>query len=84
MSLAVRLDGMLSHISPPPPRNNELTGAKDDPFFDEYRTAAQIDEYMVLLTVLHPELTRLVPSVGSSVEGNPIPALLVGGSNGGR
>ncbi len=61
----------------------KLCGAQNDPFFDEYREVELIYLYMEALALEHPDITTFVPSVGDSYEGRPIPALMIGGEDGG-
>jgi hypothetical protein len=61
----------------------ELCGAQSDPFFDEYREIEVIHLYMEALALEHPAITTFVPNVGDSYEGRPIPALMIGGEDGG-
>lgn len=61
-----------------------VRGAKADPFFDEYRELEVIHLYMEALHAEHPAITTFIPSIGESYEGRPIPALLVGGEDGGQ
>jgi hypothetical protein len=63
--------------------SKRVIGAKADPFFDEYRPNEEIDEYLQLLATLHPEIAEYVPNIGPSVQGNPIRAIIIGGSDGG-
>ena len=40
--------------------SKRIIGAKRDPFFDEYRPNEVIDEYLLLLAELHPEIAEFV------------------------
>jgi len=62
---------------------NGKMGASVDPFFDEYRTHEEIVEFMQLLTQRYADITTFTPSIGSSVEGAAIPAITIGGTEGG-
>jgi|EP01047_Picozoa_sp_COSAG01_P063279 hypothetical protein len=63
--------------------SRRVIGAKADPFFDEYRPNEQIDEYLQMLASDHSDIAEYVPSIGPSVQGNPIRAIIIGGSDGG-
>lgn len=52
-------------------------------FFDEYRELEAVYDYLELLALEHPSLVRHIPSIGQSFEGRPIPAVAVGGVDGG-
>ena len=60
-----------------------IVGAKADPFFQEYRSNEVIDEYLQLLAAAHSDIAEFVPSIGESVQGNPIRAIIIGGRDGG-
>eukprot|EP01048_Picozoa_sp_COSAG05_P019020 COSAG05_NODE_2893_length_2534_cov_193.227926_1_plen_452_part_00 len=60
-----------------------VVGAKADPFFDEYRPNEEIDEYLRMLAEAHSDIAEYVPSIGPSVQGNPIRAIIIGGEDGG-
>ena len=62
----------------------KLCGARHDPFFDEYREVELIHLYMEALALEHPAITTFIPSVGDSYEGRPIPAIMIGGEDGGE
>lgn len=63
--------------------SRRVIGAKADPFFDEYRTNEQIDEYLRTLADAHADIAEFVPSIGESVQGMPIRAIIIGGEDGG-
>lgn len=63
--------------------SKRVVGAKADPFFDEYRPNEVIDEYLQILAAEHEEIATFVPSIGPSVQGQPIRAIIIGGSDGG-
>jgi len=63
--------------------SKRIIGAKADPFFDEYRPNEVIDEYLQILADEHSDIAEFVPSIGESVQGMPIRAIIIGGEDGG-
>jgi hypothetical protein len=51
-----------------------------DDFFDEFRPQPEVEAWMQQLAERNPALVRFVPTIGASVEGRPIPALVIGGT----
>ncbi len=51
-----------------------------DDFFDEFRPQNEIEVWMRELAGRNPSVARFVSSIGESVEGRPIPALVIGGN----
>jgi hypothetical protein len=57
--------------------------ARRDEYFLEYRRLDVIYEYLELLALEHPSAARYIPNLGDSYEGRRIPAIEIGGVDGG-
>jgi hypothetical protein len=63
--------------------SRRVIGARADPFFDEYRPNEEIDEYLQILAADHADIAEYIPTIGPSVQGLPIRAIIIGGEDGG-
>lgn len=52
-----------------------------DSFFDEFRPQDEVEAWMQQLADRNPSFVRFVSTIGQSVEGRPIPALVIGGTD---
>eukprot|EP01043_Picozoa_sp_COSAG02_P081397 COSAG02_NODE_19863_length_861_cov_0.930446_1_plen_270_part_00 len=74
------------------PHWNESSRSRDDvsaargiesEFFDDYRDLNSVHDYLQQLASAHPHIARHIPSIGTSFEGFPLPAIEIGGRAGG-
>lgn len=68
---------------PQPANSTADRAARANEYFLEYRRLEVIHEYLELLTVEHPDKATYIPNLGDSYEGNRIPAVEIGGFDGG-
>jgi len=65
----------------PLPKVRTHSNTAASPFFDDYRPASEIFEYLQQLTASFPSLVTYNTTVGLTIEGRNIPALLITGTS---
>jgi len=81
VQFSVTIDDVESHLQNGKKSNMNFTaGARGlSPFHNAYHTYDEIIKFITNLTSTYPQLCKLVPSIGSSIEGRAIPAIEITG-----